>query len=293
MTGSTVSFYDTKAQAQAGGTDRPGRPHERRRRHGPRPHGGRRGHRLEGRQRPVEQQPARRRSGQVAQRRCRFRHQDDSGTADPATGLRTLTPGTATCRGVAVTATNRDDIATYSVGIGGGTVGVAVAAAVNVVNADTQAYIGQDASVNADQTGATTNQSVLVAAGNDFHHVALAAGAGFGAVGVAPGVDVTVIGNTTGPTSGPGRTWTRSATSGSTRIATEDVVMVGLGIAAGTVGVGGGVSVLTSATRRTRRSPATCRRAGTRRCRRRTRPTSWSSAAASGPGSWASGPRWA
>jgi len=31
-----------------------------------------------------------------------------------------------TVHGVAVTATNRDDIATYSAGIGGGTVGIAV-----------------------------------------------------------------------------------------------------------------------------------------------------------------------
>jgi hypothetical protein len=96
---------------------------------------------------------------------------------DPAaSGQRTLTPGTQTVRGVAVAATNRDDIETYSAAIGGGTVGVAVAAAVNVVNTETNAFISQGAQVNANQAGADAAQTVTVAAGNDFHHVALAAG---------------------------------------------------------------------------------------------------------------------
>ena len=57
------------------------------------------------------------------------------GSQDPSlTGQRSLVAQTNTVRGVAISATNRDDIETYSAAVGGGTVGVAVAAAVNVVN---------------------------------------------------------------------------------------------------------------------------------------------------------------
>ena len=64
----------------------------------------------------------------------------DSGspTTDPtANGNRVLTPQAVKVHGVAVSATNTDEINTYSAAVGGGTVGVAVAAAVNVVNTDT------------------------------------------------------------------------------------------------------------------------------------------------------------
>jgi len=85
---------------------------------------------------------------------------------------------------------------------------------------------------------------VVVAAGNDFHHVALAAGAGFGAVAFAPGVDVTVLANHTGATIGAGASVTAKGDVRVDAHASEDLLMIGMGIAAGTVGVGGGVSVL-------------------------------------------------
>ena len=170
----------------------------------------------------------------------------DGTTVDPkSTGQRTLTADQSTVRGVAIAATNRDDIETYSAAIGGGTVGVAVAAAVNVINTDTNAYIGEGASVNEDQSQADGHQSVTVAAVNDFHHVALAAGAGFGAVGVAPGVDVTVLSGNTTAAIGTGSTVNAMDDVLVTANASEDILLVGMGIAAGTVGVGGGVSVLT------------------------------------------------
>ena len=170
---------------------------------------------------------------------------DGSKDQDPsATGDRVLTPDQVTVRGVAVSATNRDDIETYSVGLAGGTVGVAVAAAVNVVTTHTNAYVGDGALVNVDQANASVAQSVLVSAGNDFHHVALAAGAGFGAVGVAPGVDVTVV---SGETKAAIQANADVHAKNDVRVeahASEDLLMIGMGIAAGTVGVGGGVSVL-------------------------------------------------
>jgi hypothetical protein len=114
------------------------------------------------------------------------------GSADvAATGQRNLTLNTSTVRGVAISATSRDDIETYSAAVaGGGTVGVAVAAAVNVIDVQTHAYVGAGALVNSDPTDAAAEQTVAVGAGSDFSHVALAAGAALGgAVGVAPGVE--------------------------------------------------------------------------------------------------------
>src|SRR6185436_17288740 len=170
---------------------------------------------------------------------------EDGGTVDPKLGQRTLNAGERTVQGVAIAATNQDDIETYAAAIGGGTVGVAVAAAVNVINTDTTAYVGDNASVNANQGGASGRQSVTVAAANDFHHVALAAGAGFGTVGVAPGVDVTVLDNTTTAFIGTGADVFALDDVTVDSHAAEDILLIGMGIAAGTVGVGGGVSVLT------------------------------------------------
>ena len=171
---------------------------------------------------------------------------DGADDQDPKlNGQRVLTAGNSTIRGVAVAATNQDDIETYSAAIGGGTVGVAVAAAVNVINTTTSAYIGNGAQVNVDQTDAASEQTVSVAAANDFHHVALAAGAGFGAVGVAPGVDVTVLSGNTTAAIGAGATVKAKDDVLVAASSSEDILLVGAGIAAGTVGVGGGVSVLT------------------------------------------------
>src|SRR5271155_2644137 len=53
--------------------------------------------------------------------------------------------------------------------------GVAGAAGVDVVDATTEAYIGNNATVNGSpDPGADPAQSVLVGAGDDFYHLALA-----------------------------------------------------------------------------------------------------------------------
>jgi len=176
----------------------------------------------------------------------------DDGSAAPAdpaaSGQRVLTADKPLVRGVAVAATNRDDIETYAGAIGGGTVGVAIAAAVNVINTDTHAYIASDAKVNDDQSSANAAQTVSVGAGSDFHHVALAAGVGVGAVGVAPGVDVTVL---TAKTQGAIDAGASVKAKDDVLVqahGAEDILLVGMGVAAGTVGVGGGVSVLSLGT---------------------------------------------
>ncbi len=165
---------------------------------------------------------------------------------DPSfTGKRVATPTLRSgFQGLAVTATNRDDINTFAVALGAGTAGIGIGSATNVVTTVTNASIGAGASVNADTSTGGAGQSVLVGAGDDFSHVALAGALGFGTVGVAPGVDVTVLSHDTGA----------SINGGASVKAKDDVVvqannqdhllLISAGIAAGTVGVGGAVNVL-------------------------------------------------
>src|SRR5262249_8712176 len=86
---------------------------------------------------------------------------------DPSfSGERTLALATDPgFHGLAITATNRDDLRTFTVGIAGGEVGVAVSAGIGDVTAQTRAYVGANAQINADTSGASAAQSVMVAAG--------------------------------------------------------------------------------------------------------------------------------
>lgn len=172
---------------------------------------------------------------------------------DPSlTGVRTTALGVADgFRGVAVSATNRDEIRSFTVTFGAGSVGIAVSAGLADVRADASAYIGDNALVNASLTGANAGQSVLVGAGNDFHHLSVGVGVGVGKVGIAPTVGVNVITNAT--TAQIGANATVRAMNDITVVATgkEDVVMVGMGVAAGGVGVGAVVDVLSISNRTT------------------------------------------
>jgi hypothetical protein len=124
----------------------------------------------------------------------------DNGGGDEATDAaegsvevtRTTNRAATPVRGIAISAINTDDLETYSLAAGGGTVGVAVSGAINILDTTTRAFVGANASVNASLVGAHGDQSVRIGAGNDFHHVAVTAAAAGGFVGVAPGVDVTV-----------------------------------------------------------------------------------------------------
>ncbi len=167
-------------------------------------------------------------------------------------GVRTTALGVADgFQGVAVSATNRDEIRSFTVTFGAGSVGIAVSAGIASIQADARASIGDGAQVNASLAGANGNQSVLVGAGNDFHHLSVGVGVGVGQVGIAPTVGVNVITNTTAAQIGAGATV--RAMNDITVAATgkEDIVMVGMGVAAGGVGVGAVVDVLSIATRTT------------------------------------------
>ena len=169
-----------------------------------------------------------------------------SGMDPSLSGERTATLGTASgFHGVAVTASNRDEIRTFTLSLAGGVVGVAVSAGVDIDNATTHAYIGDDALVNTTNTSsANAAQSVLVGAGVDFYHLAVAGTLAGGAVGVAPAVGVNVVNNTTTAEIGQGATVDAAGDIAVDASATENAVMVGFGIAAGVVGVGGAVDVL-------------------------------------------------
>ena len=172
---------------------------------------------------------------------------------DPSlTGVRTTALGVRDgFQGVAVTATNRDDIRSFTVTFGAGSVGVAVSAGIADIKADATATIGDGALVNESLTGANASQSVLVGAGNDFHHLSVGVGVGVGKVGIAPTVGVNIITNTTA--AAVGASATVRAMNDITVDATgkEDIVMVGMGVAAGGVGVGAVVDVLSIANRTT------------------------------------------
>ncbi|WP_164773391.1 LEPR-XLL domain-containing protein, partial [Mesorhizobium sp. M7A.F.Ca.CA.004.01.1.1] len=151
-------------------------------------------------------------------------------------------------RGVAVSASAKDDVETFAISVGGGgSVGVAVGAAVNVVDTKTKAFIGADAQINQDMAGpGNAGQSVLVAAASDFSHVGVGAGAAFGGSGAgAPGVDVSVIKVDTVATINDGADVKANNDVAVIATSKEKVIVVSAGLAfSGTVSLAGGVSVL-------------------------------------------------
>ena len=166
---------------------------------------------------------------------------------DPSlSGVRTASLGIESgFHGVAVTASNRDEVRTFTLSLAaGGDAAVAVSAGVDVVNATTKAYIGDKATVNANTSAGNAAQSVLVGAGDDFYHLAVAGSVAGGFVGVGPAVGVNVITNTTEAYIGQDATVNALGDIAVAATGSENVVMVGFGIGAGAVGVGGAVDVL-------------------------------------------------
>ena len=163
--------------------------------------------------------------------------------------MRVLVKGaTPDFRGVTVTATNRDDIAT--IGISGGAAGsvaVNVAGAVTILNATTKAWIGNNTTVNLNNpiSGAST-QAVRVVAGNEFRHLGIAGAISIaGGVAVAPGADVRVVNLDTEAWIGVG---TIVKARGNIEVfarSDSSIISVAAGIAgAGGVAVGGAVAVI-------------------------------------------------
>lgn len=85
---------------------------------------------------------------------------------------------------------------------------------------------------------------MLVGAGDDFYHLAIAGTLSASAVGVAPAVGVNIIGNTTEAYIGKNATVKALGDISVAASGKENVVMVGFGISAGAIAVGGAVDVL-------------------------------------------------
>src|SRR5690606_31769863 len=84
------------------------------------------------------------------------------GAAGSVEVTRTTALGSTVVNGIAISATNRDDLETYSLAVGAGSVGVAVSGAVNVLNTSTRAFVADGANVNQSLAGASGSQSVRV-----------------------------------------------------------------------------------------------------------------------------------
>ena len=128
--------------------------------------------------------------------------------------------------------------------MGIGAAGIAVGAGVNVIHADTAAFVGNNAVVNAVTLGASLDQSVQVAAGNDFYHTAIAGSVAGGVAAVAPSVGVSVLNNDTSATIGDDAMVNARNDVAVRAHQMEDILLVGFGIAGGVVAVGGSVEVL-------------------------------------------------
>ncbi|MEM7769221.1 MAG: DUF4347 domain-containing protein [Cyanobacteria bacterium P01_A01_bin.37] len=166
---------------------------------------------------------------------------------------RTSSAEEASMKGLAVTATNQDDLESYAIsGAAAGTVAIAVAGNINVLNNQTTARIEDGAIVNQNNAGASADQSVVVAAGSDLYHMGINGSAAFaGAVGVAPAAGVAIFSNTTEAFIGnPEETanGTQVYANGDVQVSArskEDILSIGIGVGiSGTVSIGGSVSVI-------------------------------------------------
>ena len=175
------------------------------------------------------------------------------GATDPRvdqqlTHRRDATPGIRSgFRGVAVTAINSDDVGAYGIGVSAsGTASVQLSAAIHVMTADTQAWVGNGANVNQGTTGEDAAQSVLVAAGNDYAHIGVAGGvAASGVAAITPGLEIGVILNTVKAYVDANAKVDAMKDVDVRARSTEDMLAISIAIAAsGLVGVGGAVTVV-------------------------------------------------
>lgn len=163
------------------------------------------------------------------------------------TNTRTATPTTSLMRGLAVTATNRDKLNSFSVtGAAGGALAVTIGGNVATLTTDTQASIGESAHINQNGTLANTDQSVRVAAGSDQFHLGLAGAASVaGAAAVGAAADVIVADNTVKATIGKNAQVKAARDVEVLAHGQAQYLEMGAGLAAaGTVAVAGSVGVI-------------------------------------------------
>ena len=111
-------------------------------------------------------------------------------------GPTSVTQTQHTVNGVAVVATNSDDIASVGVDVSvGSSAGVGVSGTVDIANVNTNATIGKSALINDPTAGSPAgNQSVVVTAANQYRLLVVSASVAIGGgAGVAIGVNVGVL----------------------------------------------------------------------------------------------------
>ena len=171
----------------------------------------------------------------------------DAGAAGP----RTILAPTDTFRGVAVTASNSDNVGAYGVGLGfSGTAAVTLAGSINVDNIHTEAHIGDSAKVNcgvdctSNVAGANGDQAVRVAAQNQFYQLGIALTLAIGGTaGVSIPVAVRVANIDTHAYVGSGTAINAMSDISITANAQDTVVSVAVGAGGGEVGIAGTVDV--------------------------------------------------
>jgi hypothetical protein len=168
---------------------------------------------------------------------------------DLRTKRRISTPTTAMARGVIVNASGKVSQRALSVAGAAGAVGVSISAGVPVITTVTRAQIGNSAQINQIAGAAGTAQNVVVAAASDLYALGFSGSVAGGAVGVGAGVSVMVLNATTEALVGTGGVITAAGDVVVAANAIQDVVGIGAAGSVGTVGVSGGVSVMTLQTK--------------------------------------------
>ncbi|WP_186301646.1 leukotoxin LktA family filamentous adhesin [Denitromonas halophila] len=171
----------------------------------------------------------------------------DGSDSAALTGQRVASRGTTTgFQGLAVTATNKDDVETISAtGAAAGSAAITLAGDVNVITTTTTAEIANNAQIN-QNTGAAAGQSVLVGAGNDHYQMGIAGSAsGAGAVGIGAAADVLVAKHTTTAKVGDSADIRARKDVSIEAHGQEEILSIAAGLGVGgTVGVAGSTSVL-------------------------------------------------
>ena len=167
------------------------------------------------------------------------------GTINGTTGAFGLTDAADDVRGVIVSASSRENVVAAAIAASGAAFGgFSGAVTVQVVDADTQAFIADGASVNVDPTGANAHQDVVVVAVDDLRTYVVGGAVSGAAVGAGGAVDVGVYRNDT-------TAWISGGDVRARRdvivraLANRDVASYVVAVAGGGVGVSGAVTVQT------------------------------------------------
>jgi predicted chitinase len=164
---------------------------------------------------------------------------------DAIKGINSVSEDKTGFKGVAVTAANNTDITSITAGIGVGAAGVTLNAGVTVIDENATAKIGNWAKINTEEVAdASSDQDVLLASANNLNYTAVTASFAGGAVGVAPAVNVAVAKiDTITEIGSNAKIYAKNDITASAK-ASERLLGVAFGGAAGLVAIGGSVQVI-------------------------------------------------